>query len=84
MSHSLLTKLAWTENDENADSIATLSAGLSDEDGPADLAGTWPETLWNLLKGAVRQDGRFPRNMAGRRVLARCSFSAMRNWPAPA
>lgn len=52
MSHSLKLKLEWTEDDAEADSIAMLCDHLAEEDGPADLAGTWPESLWSLLKNA--------------------------------
>lgn len=65
MSDSLLAKLEWTEHDADADSIANLSARLADEDGPADLAGTWPETLWNLLKGAAAPTWSLPREYGG-------------------
>jgi hypothetical protein len=52
MNDSILTKLEWTEDDPQADSIGALRDCLADEDGRADLAGIWPEALWNLLKNA--------------------------------
>jgi len=47
-----LKKLEWTEYDEDAGLIATLCDRLADEDTRADLAPTWPETLWSLLRDA--------------------------------
>ncbi len=48
MNQSLLAKLDWSEDDAESASIATLCDRLADEDGQADLAGTWPEALWGL------------------------------------
>jgi alkylation response protein AidB-like acyl-CoA dehydrogenase len=45
-------KLEWSEVDPDAARLAALCDRLVDEDGPADLAGTWPEPLWTLLKSA--------------------------------
>jgi alkylation response protein AidB-like acyl-CoA dehydrogenase len=52
MTHSLLSKVQWTEDDPDADSIGRLCQRLAEADGTADLAGVWSETLWSLLKKA--------------------------------
>lgn len=68
MSQSLPSKLEWTEPDADGDSIAALSSGLAAEDGPADLAGIWPETLWSLLKNAGATRWSLPREYGGTAV----------------
>jgi alkylation response protein AidB-like acyl-CoA dehydrogenase len=65
MNHSLLKKLDWTEEDTEADSMAALRDRLADEDGRADLAGTWPETLWSLLKNAGAPRWSLPHEYGG-------------------
>jgi butyryl-CoA dehydrogenase len=65
MSDSLLTKLEWTEADADAVSIATLGNRLADEDGRADLAGTWPESLWSLIKSAGAPRWSLPEQYGG-------------------
>ncbi|WP_165063642.1 acyl-CoA dehydrogenase family protein [Paludisphaera rhizosphaerae] len=42
----------WTEHDPEEAQIVALTNALRAADGPADLAGDWPETLWNLLRDA--------------------------------
>jgi alkylation response protein AidB-like acyl-CoA dehydrogenase len=68
MRDSLLLKLEWTEVDSDADSIAALRDRLAEEDGPADLAGTWPETLWNLLKNAGASRWSLPNENGGHAI----------------
>jgi butyryl-CoA dehydrogenase len=65
MSHILSTKLEWTEDDTEGDSIATLCGRLADEDGQADLAGAWPRTLWSLLEDAGATRWSLPREFGG-------------------
>jgi butyryl-CoA dehydrogenase len=55
MSNSSIQLPPWTEPDRDADRIEGLVAALAGEDGRADAAGTWPESLWQLL-----QDGGVP------------------------
>jgi len=65
MSRSLLTKLEWSEKDEQAGSIATLCDRLAHEDGRADLAGAWPDTLWSLLQEAGAAKWSLPQGYGG-------------------
>ncbi|AMV36990.1 acyl-CoA dehydrogenase family protein [Planctomyces sp. SH-PL62] len=46
----------WTEIDPEESRIVALTDALRAEDGPADLAGGWPEALWSRLvdAGATR------------------------------
>jgi butyryl-CoA dehydrogenase len=68
MSHSLQSKLHWTEEDAQADSIAALCAQLADEDRQADLAGTWPDTIWSLVKNAGASKWSLPSEYGGTAV----------------
>jgi alkylation response protein AidB-like acyl-CoA dehydrogenase len=65
MNDSIQPKLEWTEDDPLADSIAILRDRLADEDGRADLAGKWPEALWNLLKNAGAARWSLPQQYGG-------------------
>jgi alkylation response protein AidB-like acyl-CoA dehydrogenase len=42
----------WTEEDPDTGLLIDLVAQLSEEDGRADTAGTWPETLWHPIHEA--------------------------------
>jgi len=39
----------WTEHDPEESRIVALADALREGDGPADLAGDWPETLWSTI-----------------------------------
>ena len=56
MSKSPVKVPAWSEPDPDEPRIAALVASLAQADGPADLAGTWPQALWSLVQqaGATR------------------------------
>lgn len=42
----------WTETDPLEPAIVELTNTLREADGPADLAGDWPESLWNPIRDA--------------------------------
>jgi alkylation response protein AidB-like acyl-CoA dehydrogenase len=52
MSNSPANTAAWTETDPEEGRIEELVSSLAKEDGPADAAGEWSESLWSLLAGA--------------------------------
>ena len=56
MSKSQIEVPAWSEHDPDEPRVARLAASLAEADGPADLAGSWPEALWSLVQqaGATR------------------------------
>jgi alkylation response protein AidB-like acyl-CoA dehydrogenase len=56
MSNSQVEVPHWSEPDPDESRIAAIVASLAKADGPADLAGTWPEALWSLVQqaGAMR------------------------------
>ncbi len=56
MSNGLIELPNWSEPDPDDARIESLVANLAREDGPADVAGSWPERLWRLLveAGATR------------------------------
>jgi alkylation response protein AidB-like acyl-CoA dehydrogenase len=48
--------ISWTEAEPEESAIAELTRALRQADGPADIAGEWPEALWKILSdsGATR------------------------------
>jgi alkylation response protein AidB-like acyl-CoA dehydrogenase len=65
MSQRTDTNLQWTEADPDTESIARLCIRLAAEDGPADLAGIWPEFLWSLLTNAGASRWSLPSEYGG-------------------
>jgi alkylation response protein AidB-like acyl-CoA dehydrogenase len=56
---------SWTEPDPDSARILGLVEKLAAADGPADAAGTWPETLWQLVQEGRATHWSLPREFGG-------------------
>lgn len=65
MSNETPNPIPWTEFEPEESMVAELTAALRDADGPADLSGAWPETLWRLLTDAGATRWSIPAEFGG-------------------
>ena len=52
MNRGLAAKLSWTEIDPETARLQSLTARLTEHDGPADAGLEWPGELWSALEHA--------------------------------
>ena len=65
MSNETPKLIPWTEADPEEAAVSALTEALRDADGPADLDGAWPETLWRLLTDAGATRWSIPAEFGG-------------------